>query len=108
MDFELYHAIKNIEKTLKQESNVPEFQVFLSTEEDEDINFIIMNKFVENKPELPDYILGTFIKKLKDSGYNYKHCFMYPNPIQVSSVQDNGTIISDTTENNYTLKRVKE
>ena len=104
-DYELYKKVVEIEQHLKEKYQFEKFEMLLSTDEEQSIEYKFKHLDIVDKREILEGILEDSISLLKENGYKYKHGIIYPNPLMLSSQVPGSPIPNETTEDCYSLVR---
>lgn len=103
MDLELYHTVRNIEKSIKEKYNLKVFDIYIPTIDMGEFSLIFQEN--ENNPKTVKVVIDNFVEILKSKGYRYKFDTETPSPIQISDVDEYGKVARETTRNYYTVKK---
>lgn len=101
MDFELYHTVRNIEKSIKEKYNLKVFDIYIPTIDMDEFSLIFQEN--ENDPKTVKAVIDDFVEILKSKDYNYRFDSETPSPIQISDVNEYGKVVRETTKNYYTV-----
>lgn len=106
MDYSLNKCVEEVKQKLIDKYIFSSFDMELR--DDDSIGFWFQHKDIKNDQEFVKQLLDSSITLLKEKGYKYKHSSLYPNPLQITETTYNAQRPNDTTEDLYSLVRVKE
>lgn len=105
MDYNLNKCVEEVKQKLIDKYTISSFDMELR--DDDSIGFWFLHKNIKDNQAFVKQLLDNSITLLEERGYKYKHSSLYPNPLQITETTYNLQRPNDTTEDLYSLVRIK-
>lgn len=101
MNFELYHTVRSIEKSIKEKYNLKMFDIYIPNIDMDEFYLIFEGN--ENDSRTVKAVIDNLVKILKSKDYSYRFDSKTPSPVQISDVNEYGKVVRETTKSYYTV-----